>query len=62
MSSVSVTSSARMVLQFPGDDVAGEVVENRRQVHPAPADDLEVGEVRLPHQIIGLEEPVNAGF
>ena len=37
--------------QFPGDDVAGEVVEHGRQVNPAPADDLEVGEVGLPHLV-----------
>src|SRR5215216_3680730 len=28
--------------QLPGDDVAGEVVEDRRQVEPSPADDLEI--------------------
>ena len=30
--------------QLPGDDVTREVVEHGRQVHPAPADDLEVGD------------------
>jgi hypothetical protein len=30
--------------QLPGDDVAGVVVEDGRQIEPAPADDLEVGE------------------
>ena len=34
--------------QFPGDDVAGEVVEHARQVEPTPADHLEIGEVGLP--------------
>src|SRR5438445_11167344 len=34
--------------QLPGDDVAGEVVEDRRQVEPSPADNLEISEVRLP--------------
>src|SRR5262245_3123235 len=34
--------------QLPGDDVAGEVVEDRRQVEQSPADNLEIGEVRLP--------------
>jgi hypothetical protein len=37
--------------QLPGDDVAREVVEHGRQIHPAPADDLEVGEVGLPHLV-----------
>ena len=37
--------------KLPGDDVAREVVEDRRQVIPAPADDLEVGEVGLPELI-----------
>ena len=37
--------------QLPGDDVPRKVVEDRRQVHPAPADDLEVGEVGLPHLV-----------
>ena len=37
--------------QLPGDDVAGEVVEYRRQVEPSPADDLEIREVRLPELI-----------
>src|SRR3546814_19268147 len=30
--------------QLPKDDITGEVVEHGRQVHQAPADDLEVGE------------------
>jgi hypothetical protein len=38
--------------QLPGDDVAREVVEDRRQVEPAPANDLQIGEVGLP-QLIG---------
>ena len=38
--------------QLPGDDVAREVVEHCRQVVPAPADDLQVGEVGLP-QLVG---------
>ena len=37
--------------QLPGDDVAREVVEHGRQIHPAPPDDLEVGEVGLPHLV-----------
>ena len=34
--------------KLPGDDVAREVVEYGRQIKPAPADDLEIGEVGLP--------------
>src|SRR5271170_1565228 len=37
--------------ELPGDDVAREVVEDCRQIKPAPADDLEVGEVGLPELI-----------
>ena len=37
--------------ELPGDDVARVIVEHRRQIHPAPADDLEVGEVGLPHLV-----------
>jgi hypothetical protein len=37
--------------QLPGDDVAGEVVEDRRQVEPSPPDDLEISEVRLPELV-----------
>src|SRR6266576_3528678 len=37
--------------QLPGDDVAGEVVEDRRQVEPSPADNLEISEVRLPELV-----------
>jgi hypothetical protein len=46
---VAVTSSAFIVV--PGDDVAGEVVEDRREVEPSPANDLEISEVRLPELI-----------
>ena len=35
----------RAVAQFPGDEVMREVVEDGRQIEPAPADDLAVGEV-----------------
>src|ERR1700730_2437082 len=34
--------------ELPGDDVAREVVQYRAEVKPAPADDLEIGEVGLP--------------
>ena len=37
--------------QLPCDDVAREVVEHRRQIHPSPSDDLEVGKVGLPHLV-----------
>ena len=37
--------------QLPGDDVARVIIEDRRQVHPAPADDLEVGKIGLPHLV-----------
>ena len=45
--------------QLPGDDVARVVIEHGRQIHPAPADDLELGEVGLPHLVrpggLGME-------
>ena len=31
--------------QLPADDVAREIVQNGRQIHPAPTDDLEVGKI-----------------
>ena len=34
---------AHIAAQPPGDDVAREVVEHGGQIHPAPANDLEVG-------------------
>ena len=37
--------------ELPGDHVTGEVIQYRRQIHPAPADDLQVREVGLPHLI-----------
>ena len=37
--------------ELPGDDVAREVIEHRGQVEPAPADDLQVGEVGLPELV-----------
>ena len=37
--------------QLPGDDVAREVVEHARQIEPAPADDLQIGEVGLPELV-----------
>ena len=37
--------------QLLGDDVAGEVIEHGRQIEPAPADDLQIGEVSLPQPV-----------
>ena len=39
--------------QLPGDDVSREVIENGRQIEPAPPDDLEIREVGLPELIDG---------
>ena len=33
--------------------IAREVIQDRRQVHPTPADDLQVREVCLPHLVDG---------
>ena len=38
----------------PGDDVARKVVQHGTQIVPAPADDLELREIRLPHFIHSL--------
>ena len=52
ISSVAVTSSAFIVVHsFQAMMLAGEVVEDRRQVEPSPADDLEISEVRLPELV-----------
>jgi hypothetical protein len=37
--------------QLLADDIAGELVEHGRQVEPAPADHLEIGEVGLPELV-----------
>lgn len=37
--------------QLPGDDVAREVVEHRRQIEPPPADDLQICEIGLPELV-----------
>jgi len=42
---------AHVGAQLPGDNVAREVVEHGRQIHPAPSDDLEVGKIGLPHLV-----------
>ena len=41
---------AHIAAQLPCDDIAREVVEHGGQVHPSPANDLEVGEVCLPQR------------
>lgn len=40
--------SRHTATQSPGDDIAGVINEDGRQVIPTPADDLEAGEVGLP--------------
>ena len=37
--------------ELPADDVTREVIQNGRQIHPAPANDLEVGELGLPQLV-----------
>ena len=37
--------------EFPRDDVAAVVVEDRAEIEPPPADDLQIGEVGLPKLI-----------
>ena len=37
--------------QLPGDDVTREVIEDRREVKPPPADHLEISEVGLPELV-----------
>ena len=37
--------------QLPGDDVAGEVIKDGRQIEPSPADDLQISEVGLPELV-----------
>src|SRR6516162_7344120 len=39
--------------QLPGQDVAREVIEHGGQIEPAPADDLQIGEVGLPKLVWG---------
>ena len=66
-SSVSVTSwvlmfPSRALLRntlpgsgavFPRDDVAAVILEGRAEIKPPPADDLQIGKVRLPQLIDG---------
>ena len=37
--------------ELPCDDVAAVIIQYRAEVIPAPTDDLEVGEVGLPHLV-----------
>jgi hypothetical protein len=37
--------------QPPGNDVAAVIVEDRREIEPTPADDLQIGEVGLPELV-----------
>ena len=37
--------------QSPGQNVTGKIVQNGTQIVPPPTDDLELGEIRLPHLI-----------
>ncbi len=39
--------------RVPGDDIARVVIKDRRQIHPSPANDLQIGEVSLPQLIDG---------
>ena len=45
--------SPHVVAKLPGDDVAARVVEDRTEIEPAPAEDLDVGEVCLPKLVDG---------
>jgi hypothetical protein len=40
--------------QIPGDNVSGIIIQNRQQVIPSSADDLEISEVCLPELICPL--------
>ena len=37
--------------ELPGDDVPGEVIEDGREIEPAPADHLQIGKVSLPELV-----------
>jgi transposase-like protein len=43
--------TSRAGTQTPGHDKPGVVIQNSRQVIPAPTDDLEISEIRLSHLI-----------
>jgi hypothetical protein len=51
----SAIASLHVGAELPGDDVAAVVVEDRGEVEPAPADDLQVGEIGLPKLVPGGE-------
>lgn len=48
---VSDILSAHVRAEFPRDDVATVVIQDRAEIIPTPTDDLEVGEVCLPHLV-----------
>ena len=37
--------------ELPGDDIAREIVQNGREIEPAPADDLQISEIGLPELV-----------
>ena len=39
--------------KLPRDDVAAVIIKDRAEIKPAPANDLEIGEVRLPQLVDG---------
>ena len=48
---ISHVLSAHVRAEFPRDDVAAVVIQDRAEIIPTPADDLEVGKVGLPHLV-----------
>ena len=48
---VSDIVGAHRRAQLPGDDVTRVVIEDGGEVVPAPADDLEIGEIGLPELV-----------
>ena len=43
--------SPHVCAKLPSDDVAAVIIQNSAEIIPSPADDLEVGEVGLPHLV-----------
>ena len=37
--------------QFPRDDIAAVIIQDRAEIEPAPADDLQISEVSLPELV-----------
>lgn len=50
---ISHVFSPHVCAELPGDDVRAVVIQNCAEIIPAPANDLEVGEVGLPHLVNG---------